>query len=156
MLWGHKKQSAWSLVRCGLLANVSAGVSVTSECLSGRKWLSYTTALWPWPSRSDSNILNDFFLDDGYAQQILAVILQNEYWMQLSYAIAFFFGWCKLSFSGFVGERTLERNYIVPKNYVTERQVLRPQIKVNKTAIKRGTKKKSLPQMNQNSECMHE
>ena len=45
--WGHKEQSAWSLVRCGLLANVSAGVSVTTECLSGGKWLLYTMALWP-------------------------------------------------------------------------------------------------------------
>ena len=37
MSWGHKEQSAWSLVRHGLLANVSAGVSVTTECLSGGK-----------------------------------------------------------------------------------------------------------------------
>ena len=37
MLWGHKEQRAWSLVRHGLLANVSAGVSVTTECLSGGK-----------------------------------------------------------------------------------------------------------------------
>ena len=41
MSWGHKEQRAWSLIRCGLLANVSAGVSVTTECLSGRKWLIY-------------------------------------------------------------------------------------------------------------------
>ena len=50
---GHKEQSAWSLVRRGLLANVSISVSVTTECLSGGKWLLYTTALWPWPSQSD-------------------------------------------------------------------------------------------------------
>ena len=43
--WGHIEQRAWSLVRRGLLANVSAGVSVTTECLSGGKWLLYTTAL---------------------------------------------------------------------------------------------------------------
>ena len=36
-LWGKR----------GLLANVSAGVSVTTECLSGGKWLLYTMALWP-------------------------------------------------------------------------------------------------------------
>ena len=53
--WGHKEQGTWSLVRRGLLANVSADVSVTTECLSGGKWLLYTTALWPWPSRSDKN-----------------------------------------------------------------------------------------------------
>ena len=47
MSWGHEEQSAWSLVRHGLLANVSAGVSVTTECLSNGKWLLYTTALWP-------------------------------------------------------------------------------------------------------------
>ena len=47
MSLGHKEQRAWSLVRRGLLANVSAGVSVTTECLSGGKWLLYTTALWP-------------------------------------------------------------------------------------------------------------
>ena len=47
MSWGHKEQRAWSLVRHGLLANVSAGVSVATECLSGGKWLLYTTALWP-------------------------------------------------------------------------------------------------------------
>ena len=45
--WGHKEQRVWSLVRHGLLANVSAGVSVTTECLSGGKWLLYTTGLWP-------------------------------------------------------------------------------------------------------------
>ena len=45
--WGHKEQRAWSLVRCGLLANVSAGVSVTTACLSGGKWLLYIAALWP-------------------------------------------------------------------------------------------------------------
>ena len=45
--WGHEEQRLWSLVRRGLLANVSAGVSVTTECLSGGKWLLYTTALWP-------------------------------------------------------------------------------------------------------------
>ena len=55
MSWGHKEQRVWSLVRCGLLANVSASVSVTTECLSGGKWLLYTMALWPWPSRSDTN-----------------------------------------------------------------------------------------------------
>ena len=27
-------------------------VSLTTECLSGRKWLLYTMAFWPWPSRS--------------------------------------------------------------------------------------------------------
>ena len=57
MSWGHKEQWAWSLVRCGLLANVSVGVSVTTEwlwsVLVAGKWLLYTTALWPWPSRSD-------------------------------------------------------------------------------------------------------
>ena len=31
MSWGHKEQRSWSLVRRGLLANVSAGVSVTTE-----------------------------------------------------------------------------------------------------------------------------
>ena len=45
--WGHKEQRAWSLVRRGLLAKYLAGVSVTTECLSGGKWLLYTTALWP-------------------------------------------------------------------------------------------------------------
>ena len=44
---GHKEQRAMPLVRRGLLANVSAGVSVTTECLSGGKWLLYTMALWP-------------------------------------------------------------------------------------------------------------
>ena len=44
---GIKNKELVSLVRRGLLANVSAGVSVTTECLSGRKWLLYTTALWP-------------------------------------------------------------------------------------------------------------
>ena len=47
MSWGHKEQSALSLVRCGLLAKYPPGVSVTTECLSGGKWLLYTTALWP-------------------------------------------------------------------------------------------------------------
>ena len=47
MLWGHKEQSAWSLVRRGLLARYLAGVFVTTECLSGGKWLLYTMALWP-------------------------------------------------------------------------------------------------------------
>ena len=51
--WGHKEQSAWSLVRRGLLAKYLAGVSVTTECLSGGKWLLYTMALWPWPSSLD-------------------------------------------------------------------------------------------------------
>ena len=45
--WGHKEQRAWSLVRRALLAYVYNGVSVTTECLSGGKWLLYTTALWP-------------------------------------------------------------------------------------------------------------
>ena len=44
---GHKEQRAWSLVRRGLLAKYLAGVSVTTECLSGGKLLLYTTALWP-------------------------------------------------------------------------------------------------------------
>ena len=41
----HKEQRAWPFVRRGLLTNVSAGVSITTECLSGGKWLLYTTAL---------------------------------------------------------------------------------------------------------------
>ena len=48
----NKELGLWR--RRGLLANVSAGVSVTTECLSGGKWLLYTTALWPWPSQSDT------------------------------------------------------------------------------------------------------
>ena len=41
----NKELGLWG--RRGLLANVSAGVSVTTECLSGGKWLLYTRALWP-------------------------------------------------------------------------------------------------------------
>ena len=41
MSWGHKEQRAWSLVRRGLLAKYLAGVSVTTEFLSGGKWLLY-------------------------------------------------------------------------------------------------------------------
>ena len=41
----NKNLGLWS--RRGLLAYVSAGVSVTTECLSGGKWLLYTMALWP-------------------------------------------------------------------------------------------------------------
>ena len=44
---GIKNKVLVSLVRHGLLANVSAGVSITTEYLSGGKWLLYTTALWP-------------------------------------------------------------------------------------------------------------
>ena len=50
---GKWYQRALPLVRRGLLAKYLAGVSVTTECLSGGKWLLYTTALWPWPSWSD-------------------------------------------------------------------------------------------------------
>ena len=44
---GIKNKECVFVCRRGLLANVSAGVSVTTECLSGGKWLLYTTALWP-------------------------------------------------------------------------------------------------------------
>ena len=48
---GIKNKELGLMLRHGLLANVSAGVSVTTEvllkCLSGRKWLLHTTALWP-------------------------------------------------------------------------------------------------------------
>ena len=47
MSWGHKEQRTWSYTRRGLLAKYLPGVSVTTECLSGGKWLLYTTALWP-------------------------------------------------------------------------------------------------------------
>ena len=60
MSWGHKEQRTWSLVRRGLLANVSVGVSVTTDWLSSAlvagKWFLYTTAQWPWPSRSDRGL----------------------------------------------------------------------------------------------------
>ena len=55
--WGinNKELGLWS--RRGLLANVSAGVSVTTvwlwSVLVAGKWLLYATALWPWPSPSD-------------------------------------------------------------------------------------------------------
>ena len=41
----NKELGLWC--RRGLLANVSVGVSVQLKCLSGGKWLLYTTALWP-------------------------------------------------------------------------------------------------------------
>ena len=41
MLLGHREQRVSYACRPGLLANVSAGVSVTTECLSGGKWLIY-------------------------------------------------------------------------------------------------------------------
>ena len=44
---GIKNKELVPLVRRGLLAKYLAGVSVTTECLSGGKWLLYTTALWP-------------------------------------------------------------------------------------------------------------
>ena len=47
----NKELGLWC--RHGLLAKYLAGVSVTTECLSGGKWLLYTMALWPWPSQSD-------------------------------------------------------------------------------------------------------
>ena len=34
--------------------SILTGVSLVLKCLSGRKWLIYTTGLWPWPSRSDT------------------------------------------------------------------------------------------------------
>lgn len=45
--WGHKEQRAWSYARRGLLAKYLVGVSVTTEVLSGGKWLLHTMALWP-------------------------------------------------------------------------------------------------------------
>ena len=41
--------------RRGLLAYVYNSVFfwMNTECLSGGKWLLYSTALWPWPSQSD-------------------------------------------------------------------------------------------------------
>ena len=39
--------------RRGLLAYVYTGVSVLVSALVAGKWLLYTTAQWPWPSRSN-------------------------------------------------------------------------------------------------------
>ena len=54
MLWGHKEQRAWSLVRHGLLANVSAGVLVAGNgsyilwpCGHDLHGLTETISRWP-------------------------------------------------------------------------------------------------------------
>ena len=47
-------KGVWSCCRRGLLAYVYTGVSVLVTALVAGKWLLYTTAQWPWPSRSDS------------------------------------------------------------------------------------------------------
>ena len=58
MSWSINKKELGLWGRCGLWANVSAGVSVTTvwlwSALVAGKWLLYTTALWPWPSWSDT------------------------------------------------------------------------------------------------------
>ena len=41
----NKELCLWC--RRGLLAYVYNGVSLSTECLSGGKWLLYSTALWP-------------------------------------------------------------------------------------------------------------
>ena len=45
--------------RRGLLAYVYTGVSVLMNALVSGKWLLYTTAQWPWPSRSDTYHFRD-------------------------------------------------------------------------------------------------
>ena len=43
----NRNECLVSWCRRGLLAYVYNGVSLTTQCLSGGKWLLYSTALWP-------------------------------------------------------------------------------------------------------------
>ena len=64
--------------RRGLLAYVYNGVSDwmnTMNALVAGKWLLYSTALWPWPSRSDSTdttalLVVSLFLHPGQDQGV--------------------------------------------------------------------------------------
>ena len=51
----NKELGLWC--RHGLWAYVYNGVSEWMNALVAGKWLLYTTAQWPWPSRSDTNHL---------------------------------------------------------------------------------------------------
>ena len=77
---------AWSFgSRRGLLAYVYSGVFVwMNECLSGGKWLLYSTAQCLWPSRSDNGHVRFMQGENGHAKWECPCKLRNGHarWMQ--------------------------------------------------------------------------
>ena len=73
----NKELGLWC--RRGLLAYVYNGCLCLNECLSGGKWPLYSTALWPWPSRSDST-------DNSYTNNLGRSVVNSKSEVEIEYA----------------------------------------------------------------------